>query len=114
MVVKPSRGEVWHTDLEPVEGHEQGMARPCVVLSADIYNHGPSQMVCIAPITRTKRPIPLHVPIDPPEGGVTSPGVILCDQIRTVSVTRLGRWGDLDNETMDEVEDRVKIFLDLK
>jgi mRNA-degrading endonuclease toxin of MazEF toxin-antitoxin module len=56
------------------------------------------------------------VPISPPEGGVTDAGVIMCDQIRTVSVDdRLGQyWGSVAPGTMATVEDRVKIHLGLK
>jgi mRNA interferase MazF len=68
------------------------------------------------PLTRTRRPNPFHVPIELPEGGVSSPSFILCDQIRTISsVDRFtDKWGDVTQETMRKVEDRVKIFLSLK
>jgi len=89
--------------------------RPCLVLSDDIFNHGPSELVAVLPITRTRRPIPLHVPVDPPEGGIKAASVILCDQIRTISMSRIGsRWGTVTSATMDLVEDRVKVFLSLK
>jgi mRNA interferase MazF len=112
---KPSRGEVWHADLEPVEGHEQGMSRPCLVISDDMYNHGPSEMVALVPITRTGKAIPLHVPIDPPEGGVKSRSFIMCDQPRTVSLKRVGnKWGEVTDATLRQVEDRLRIFLSLQ
>lgn len=102
-------------DLEPVEGHEQGQARPCVVISDDIYNHGPSDMVAMVPITRTAKRIPLHVPIQPPEGGVSSPSFIMCDQVRTVSLKRVStKWGEVTDATMRLIEDRVRIVLSLK
>ena len=115
MANKPSRGEVWHADLEPVEGHEQCMARPCLVISDDVYNHGPSEMLAPVPITRTSKAIPLHVPIDPPEGGVTSRSFIMCDQPRAVSLNRVGRkWGEVTDTTMRQVDDRLRIFLSLQ
>ncbi len=116
MASKPSRGEVWFADLDPVEGHEQAGKRPCLIISNDRGNHGSSGLVTILPITRAKRSNPFHVPISPPEGGVTDAGVIMCDQIRTVSVDgRLGQyWGIVAPGTMAIVEDRVKIHLGLK
>jgi mRNA-degrading endonuclease toxin of MazEF toxin-antitoxin module len=56
------------------------------------------------------------VPIAPPDGGVTAPGVIMCDQIRTVSVDeRFGRfWGSVSPATMALVEDRVTVHLGLR
>lgn len=116
MALKPSRGEIWHADLDPVAGHEQAGKRPCLIISDDRNNHGPSGLVAILPLTRTKRPNPFHVPIEPPEGGITSSSFILCDQIRTVSSDDrfTEKWGDVTLATMREVEDRVKIFLSLK
>lgn len=115
MAARPSRGEVWHANLEPVEGHEQGLSRPCVVISDDLYNHGPSDMVAIVPITRTHKAIPLHVAIDPPEGGVRSRSYIMCDQPRTISVHRIrDRWGAVTADTMRQIEDRLHTFLSLK
>jgi mRNA interferase MazF len=107
---------VWYADLDPVAGHEQAGKRPCLIISDDRSNHGPSGLVTILPITRTKRTNPFHVPLSPPEGGVTDAGVIMCDQIRTLSVDdRLGQyWGSVAPGTMATVEDRVKIHLGLK
>ncbi len=101
-------------DLEPVGGHEQGLTRPCAIISDDLYNHGPSGMVAIVPMTRTAKQIPLHVPVDPSEGGVKSRSFIKCDDVRTVSIERLSdKWGELSDATMREVNDRVRIFLGL-
>jgi mRNA interferase MazF len=115
VATKPSRGEVWYVDLEPVRGHEQGRTRPCVVISDDLYNHGPSGMVAIVPMTRTARGIPLHVPVDPPEGGVRARSFIKCDDVRTVSLERFSdKWGELSDATMRAVDDRIRVFLSLK
>lgn len=116
MTLKPSRGEIWYANLDPVAGHEQAGRRPCLIISDDRNNHGPSGLVVILPLTRTKRANPFHVPIDPPEGGVTSSSVILCDQIRTISSEErfTEKWGDVTPATMRKVEDRIKIFLSLK
>jgi mRNA interferase MazF len=115
VAAKPSRGEVWYANLEPVAGHEQGRSRPCVVISDDLYNHGPAGLVAIVPITRTYRSIPLHVALDPPEGGVSSRSFIMCDQLRTISLARLGdRWGEVSTATLRQIEDRLHTFLSLK
>ena len=112
MAVKPSRGEVWHVDLEPHRGHEQGYIRPCVVVSDDIYNHGPSEMVAILPLTTRAKGIPLHILVDPPEGGLPKRSYIKCDDVRTLSLERFtSKYGDLSEAVMREVDDRLKIFL---
>jgi mRNA interferase MazF len=116
LALKPSRGEIWHADLDPVAGHEQAGKRPCLIVSDDRNNHGPSGRVAILPLTRTRRPNPFHVQVDPPEGGIRSSSFILCDQIRTVSSDDrfTEKWGEVSPATMRRVEDRIKIFLSLK
>jgi mRNA interferase MazF len=68
----PHRGEIWLADLNPTRGHEQAGARPVLIISANTFTHGPADLVFVLPLTRTDRRIPMHVPIDPPEGGVSA------------------------------------------
>lgn len=86
-----------------------------LIVSNDTFNHGPANMVIIVPLTRTGRRIPVHVEINPPEGGVSARSYILCDNIRAISKERLSErpWGMVSPETMLEVEDRLGILLDL-
>jgi len=56
-MARPSRGEVWRADLEPVRGHEQGRVRPVLVISNDVFNHGNSNLVTIVPMTTKGRPL---------------------------------------------------------
>lgn len=115
MPARPERGEVWWVNLEPVKGHEQGGAtRPAVVVSADAFNQGPAGLVIIAPVTRTERGIPLHVRINPPEGGLSHVSFAMCEQVRCVSLQRLGgRCGMLRDETMRAIEDALRVVQNL-
>ena len=110
----PARGEIWLADLSPVRGHEQGGARPVLVVSADIYNAGPADLVVVLPLTGTHRNIPLHVQVRPPQGGLKSPSVILCDAVRSISRRRLiNKWGAVSPAVMETVCDRLRILLDI-
>ena len=110
----PSRGEVWTVNLNPVRGHEQAGHRPCLVISVDIFNHGPAGLVVIIPITTKEKGIPFHVAISPPEGGVSKKSFIKCEDIRSVSTERLSKClGTVSLETLKAVEERLKILLDL-
>lgn len=110
----PSRGEIWWVDLNPVKGHEQAGRRPGLILSVDTFNHGPAGMAILIPITKTDRKIPFHVPVCPPEGGLTCKSFIKCEDIRSVSTERLsGRLGSISSAALKEVEDRIRILLDL-
>jgi len=113
-MVQPARGEIWTVDLSPTRGREQSGMRPALVLSADTFNAGPAELVVVLPLTTKVKGIPFHVEIHPPEGGVSQPSYIKCEDIRSISKERLkDRWGAVRNETLSQVEDRLRILLDL-
>lgn len=110
----PRRGEVWLVDLNPTRGHEQAGVRPALVLSANLFNQGPAGLVVVLPITSTERQVPLHVAIDPPEGGVRQRSFVKCEDIRSIAVERMReRWGSVSPGSMNVVEDRLRILLEI-
>ena len=110
----PVRGEIWLVDLNPTRGHEQGGRRPGLVVSVDLFNKGPAGLVIVIPITTKEKGIPLHVEIKVPEGGLTKRSFIKSEDIRSVSRERLvQRLGQVTRSTLDAVEDRLRILLDL-
>ncbi|MBX7235590.1 MAG: type II toxin-antitoxin system PemK/MazF family toxin [Caldilineales bacterium] len=115
MVLRPSRGEIWLADLDPTRGHEQMGWRPVLIVSANLFNHGPAGLVFVLPLTRTFRGIPVHVPVEPPEGGLREPSYILCDGLRSIAKERLHGppWGKVSAATMRQVEDRLRILISL-
>ena len=111
---KPSRGEVWMAELDPVRGHEQGGRRPAVVISTDLFNRGPAGLIIALLITSTYRGIRSHLAIEPPEGGVRRRSYVKCEDVRSISTERLvERWGALSSSTMQLVGDRLRILLEL-
>ncbi len=110
----PSRGEIWFADLNPTSGREQAGWRPVLVVSADIYNHGPSGLVVVLPLTSRLRDIAIRVRLRPPEGGLKVESDILCDEIRTVSRERLDtHWGAVADDTLALVAARLRALLAL-
>jgi mRNA interferase MazF len=113
-VPSPQRGEVWLADLDPTFGHEQGGRRPVLVVSQDAFNVGLSSLVVVLPITSRIRPLPLHVPVNPPEGGLRKPSAILCDAIRSIDQRRLiACWDAIDPTTMTLVDGCLRHLLEL-
>lgn len=111
-VADPSRGEIWVADLNPTRGHEQAGQRPVLVISEDLFNKGPADLVIVLPITSTYRGVPSHVLIKPPEGGVKNSCVILCEAVRLIAKERLvRRWGKVSPSTLAAVEDRLRILM---
>jgi mRNA interferase MazF len=116
MAGKPFRGMVVEVLLDPVVGHEQGKSRPCVVVQNDVGNRFASTTM-IVPLTdaaRVKAPSPIYVPVKMGDGGTTKDSCILCDQIRVVDQSRIGKiYGALAPETMARVDAALLISLGL-
>jgi mRNA interferase MazF len=111
---EPARGEVWDLSFNPTVGHEQAGARPALIISVDIFNEGPADLVVAIPITRSDRKVRWHVAVSSPEGGLISDSFLQCENVRSVSKLRLKRLrGRVSGETMQRVEDRLRILLGL-
>lgn len=113
-MTKPSRGEIWYVDLNPSRGREQSGVRPALIISVDQFNQGPADLVILLPLTTRYKGIPLHVAIEPPDGGLKNKSYIKCEDIRSVSTERLAqRIGAISNQSLSAVEDRLRILLNL-
>jgi mRNA interferase MazF len=101
-------------DLNPTKGHEQSGRRPALILSVDMFNHGPAGLAVVLPITGQAKGVPFHVRVTPPEGGLDLESYIKCEDIRSISRERLGRrMGTVSPPTLQAVEDRIRILLSL-
>jgi mRNA interferase MazF len=113
-MMPPARKEVWLVTLDPTLGREQAGRRPALVVSDDAFNQGFAELVFVIPITSKNKNIRSHVPLSPPEGGLNMESFIMCEAMRSVSKQRLvKRLGTVSPTTMQEVEDRLRILLDL-
>jgi mRNA interferase MazF len=85
-----------------------------LIISVDIFNHGAAELVVAIPTTSKAKGIPLHVEVSPPEGGLSVPSYIECEDVRSISTSRLVRkLGRVSPQTIDAVEDRLRILLGL-
>jgi mRNA interferase MazF len=113
-MTQASRGEIWLVSLDPTKGREQAGIRPALVISVDQFNHGSAELVVVVPITSKAKGVPLHVEVRPPEGGLTMTSFVKCEDVRSISTSRLvRRLGKVSNETVESVEDRLRIILGL-
>ncbi|MFI5455448.1 MAG: type II toxin-antitoxin system PemK/MazF family toxin [Isosphaerales bacterium] len=112
--VRPARGDVWTVNFDSVIGHEQGGVRPALIVSVNVMNQSPAGLLIVAPITGTDRGIMAHVKIPSQEAGLANASVILTDQVRSISIHRLGRkLGRASSSTITEVEQRLAYLLGL-
>ncbi len=99
-----NRGEMYYANLYPVKGSEQGGVRPVVIIQNDIDNKTSPTTIVAAIITKAKNRLPTHVDVS--GCGLSSPSVVLLEQIRTIDKSRLtkyiGKLEDSDIELVDK------------
>jgi len=110
------RGDVYSASLDPVQGSEQGGTRPVVVVSRDALNKfSPVVVICsITDAANKKKFYPSHVRIPAGTAGLKLDSVVICEQVRAISKTRLGaQIGKFDKAVMTSIDAALKITLDL-
>lgn len=108
------RGEIYHADLNPVYGSEQGGYRPVLIIQNNRGNkHSPT--VIIAAITsRPKTKLPTHVPINEIIG-LEKESFVLLEQIRTLDKGRLDDYiGRLNREQMLKVDKALRTSVEIR
>ena len=112
----PRRGEIYLTALDPTLGREIRKTRPALVIQNDVSNRL-SEITVVAPITSTVRfPLnPVHVLRAADRNtGLSVISVAVFNQIRAVDRVRLvKRLGAVDDETLERVDEAIKISLGL-
>lgn len=87
---KPARWDIVWVDFGQPVGHEQGKRRPALVVSHDGFNSATGLMtVCPLTSARTAVKYASEVAFPALPGILDLPGVLLAQQIRTVSQERL-------------------------
>ena len=109
---QPLRGEIWLVTLDPTLGREQAGRRPALIVSDDLFNQSHAELVVVLPVTSKSKGIRSHVPVSPPEGGLSVQSYIKCEDVRSISIQRLERrLGKVTAGTLKEVENRLRIIL---
>jgi mRNA interferase MazF len=110
------RGDVYMARLDPREGSEQAGQRPVVVVSRDSINEH-SSVVVVVPVTdraHKKTIYPSHVVLSVGEGGLVKESVVLGEQVRAISTTRLIRYmGHLSGLNLTQIASALRIVLDI-
>ncbi|MFN3218597.1 MAG: type II toxin-antitoxin system PemK/MazF family toxin [Acidimicrobiales bacterium] len=113
------RGEIRLVDLDPVRGSEAAQRRPAVIVSNDGANTTAARLgrgvVTVVPITSNiERVHPFQVLLEAAETGLTLDSKAQAEQIRSVSVDRLGAvMGMVPNHVLDRLDDAMRLHLSL-
>ena len=116
MISKPTRGEIYLADLDPVIGSEQGARRPVLIIQNDIGNtYSPTTIIAAITSSLSSKAYPTEVRVQAGTGGLTKDSSVLLNQIKTVDKKRLERFiGRLDAEIMVTVDRSLKLSLALE
>ena len=113
------RGEVRLTDLDPARGSEADKRRPAVIVSNDRANATAAQLgrgvVTVVPVTsNVSRVFGFQVLLPAAETGLRVDSKAQCEQVRSVSVQRLGPVvGRLPAPIMGQLDHALRLHLDL-
>ena len=110
-----SRGDIYLVDLGTHFGSEQGGCRPVLVIQNNVGNHfGPTLIV--APITsrfNKKANQPTHFALVG-VNNLTSPSVVLAEQILTIDKSRVIKYlGKVSEEQMQNIDKTIMVSLGL-
>lgn len=111
------RGEIWIVEWEPHRGSEQAGTRPSLIIQADEANELEHYGNTIVLAMSTTPPVDeaVHIPIEPSRlNGLTKTGIVRCEQVFTISKSRLGaKLGFLEPRYMEKVDEALRSILSL-
>ncbi len=113
------RGEIRLTDLDPAQGSESGKRRPAVLVSNDRANTTAARLgrgvVTVVPVSSNVTSVyPFQVLLPADETGLPVDSKAQCEQIRSVSVHRLGSAiGHVPPPLMQRLDDALRRHLQL-
>ncbi len=110
---KPLNSEIWMIRLDPTQGREQAKTRPCVIISNNIFNKGPADLVIAIPLTSKNKQNRLHIKISPENSGLSLVSFAMPEQIRSVSTQRcVKRMGSVTAAVMQALEIKINTIFD--
>ncbi|MFN2607565.1 MAG: type II toxin-antitoxin system PemK/MazF family toxin [Acidimicrobiales bacterium] len=88
--------------------------RPAVVVSVDLLNNGPGDLVVVVPVSSVAYGLRNHVELDPGSSGLDHTSYARCDQLRVVPTRRLAsRRGMVAPNELRSMDQALRFVLDL-
>lgn len=104
------RGDIFYITDGYSVGSEQWSGRPAIIVSNDLNNRHSDTVEVVYLTTSRKKNLPTHVTVK----GTGRRSTALCEQITTVSVSRLGGYmGAASSKELADLEKAILISLDL-
>lgn len=115
--MKVRRGDIVLVELDPAKGSEQRGRRPCLVVQNDVGNeNAPTTIVVPFTTSFDDKLYPFEVLVRAEESHLKSDSVVICSQIRTVSIDhRIDTViGSIPDGRMDDVDTALEYSLGLR
>ncbi len=91
--------------FDPGRGFEQGGVRPALIIQNDAGNQYASTTIVAALTSKHRSEYVFRVFVSPKESGLSRASSVMLDQLRTITMDRLGRRaGQLTRDKMEEVD----------
>lgn len=106
MIDRVNRGDLFWVNPDGLYGSVPGVAHPHVVVQDDVFNHSRVSTVIVCALTsNSKRATePGNVRLDPGEGNLPLPSVVVVSQVSSVDKAALGeRIGTLCESRVEQI-----------
>ena len=108
------RGQLYLAKYDPVVGSEIGKTRPALIVQNNYGNKFSNIVICVSITRLHDLELATLVHVKESMFGLEKPSTINCSQIRSLDKSRLvHKIGELDEETMQRVDEALKISIDL-
>lgn len=108
------RRDVYNVDLNDSVGCEQNGFRPAVIVQNDAGNFTSPTLV-IVPLSQKEPKQKTHIPVLEDDCDIEENSTALCEQIRVIDKSRLGRRVfTMPHTIMKGIEKGIKITLDME
>ncbi len=108
---EPRRGDLYWLVVDEPAGSVSAVPHPHVVIQEDVFNRSRIHTVIVCALTTNphRGNEPGNVTLDPGEGDLPKPSVIVVSQVSSVDRGRLGQYiGSLADHRVDQVLDGLR------
>ncbi len=105
------RGDLFWIDADESRGSIPAITHPHVVVSEDVFNHSRISTIVVCALTSNlgRANEPGNVRLDPGEGNLAKPSVVIVSQIDSIDKNRLGAYiGALSAERVNQILDGLQ------
>lgn len=113
MVIR--QGDIYWVELGEPSGSEPGYSHPHVVVQNNVFNASKINTIIVCALTSNlkRAQAPGNVLLEPGEGNLSKPSVVLVSQTFTIDRSQLGEWiGKLPERRVRQIVEGIYLLLE--